>query len=361
MVLIVGIVLPLMIGVFGTLTGLDRDRAFYPVVMIVIALLYVLFAAIGGSGDALLADGAIALAFVVAAVAGFRTSLWIVVAALAAHGVMDLFHGALVVNPGVPTWWPAFCGAYDIGAAGYLAVLVTRRGQVGGSGGQGARWQHRDAFRGGSVHTHSTRRSNVRKTSILAGVLVAALATPGAAQDRDRKYEVGIRSAVILGTMELSGLDPVFADLGYDGVKGPHMSGFFLLYKVRPHLRVGVETLVANSDPDTPTTMNYQAAGPVVELSYGESWFIAGGVQFGGLIVNAMARDGAAPAEGASSGSFYKGSGAFASGYVDVGRRFRRAEIGAFVKPVRVFGESDRGGLSAFNSWFGGLRVPLGL
>lgn len=197
--------------------------------------------------------------------------------------------------------------------------------------------------------------------NLVLGILMGALATQAVAQDRDRKYEVGIRSAVILGTMELSQLDPAFEDLGNDGVKGPHMSGFFLMYRVRPHLRIGVETLVANSNPDTLTTMNYQAAGPVVELSYGNSWFVAGGVQFGGLIVNAMARQGAAPAEGATTGSFYKGTGAFASAYLDVGRRFRRTEVGVFVKPVRVFGESDRGGLSAFNSWFGGVRVAIGL
>jgi len=131
--LIVGIALPFVIGVFATLTGLDRDRAFYPVVMIVIALLYVLFAAIGGSGEALLVDGAIALAFIAAAVIGFTRSLWIVAAALLAHGGMDLFHGALVDNPGVPAWWPAFCGPYDAGAAGYLGWLLKsgRRGDAG--------------------------------------------------------------------------------------------------------------------------------------------------------------------------------------------------------------------------------------
>ena len=124
MPLIAGIVLPFAIGAFATLTGLDRDRAFYPVVLIVIALLYVLYAAIGGSPEALRIDGAIALAFIVAAVVGFRKSLWIVAAALVAHGVMDLFHASLVANPGVPAWWPEFCGPYDVGAAGYLGWLL---------------------------------------------------------------------------------------------------------------------------------------------------------------------------------------------------------------------------------------------
>ena len=39
---------------------------------------------------------------------------------------MDFFHGRFVANPGVPAWWPAFCGAYDVAAAGYLAWRLTR-------------------------------------------------------------------------------------------------------------------------------------------------------------------------------------------------------------------------------------------
>lgn len=99
------------------------------------------------------------------------------------------------------------------------------------------------------------------------------------------------------------------------------MSGFFLMYKLRSHLRIGVETLVASSDKNEATTMNYQAAGPVIEVSYGRSWRIAGGVHGGGVIVNAMARQGTAPESGASTGTFFKGDGAFLAPYVDVGRR----------------------------------------
>lgn len=199
------------------------------------------------------------------------------------------------------------------------------------------------------------------KGLVLIGILAATLPTHAAAQNSNRKYEGGIRSAVILGTMKLSGLDPDFADLEPDGVTGPHMSGFFFLYRVRPHLRIGVETLVANSDQEAATTMNYQAAGPVVELSYGDAWSIAGGVHGGGLIVNAMARQGSAPPEGASAGVFFKGNGAFLAPYVDIGRRFGRHTLGMFVKSVRIFGESDRGGLTDFSSSFVGVRYALTL
>ena len=192
-------------------------------------------------------------------------------------------------------------------------------------------------------------------------MLVASVPTCADAQDSDRKYVVGIRSALITGTMKLSGLDPAFDDLAADGLEGPHMSGFFFLVRVRPHLRLGVETLVANSNQDARTSMNYQAAGPVVELSYGNSWFVSGAMHAGGLIVNAMARDGEAPSEGAATGSFFKGNGYFVAPSADVGYRYRRGELGVFVKRVGVFGEKQRGGISDFSSTFVGLRLAIGL
>lgn len=213
----------------------------------------------------------------------------------------------------------------------------------------------------GKERTHSTKRGSIVKSFVLIGILVATFPTFVAADNSNRKYEVGIRSAVIMGTMKLSKLDPAFADLGNDGLVGPHISGFFFHYKLRPHLRIGIETLVANSDQDAATTMNYQAAGPIVGLSYGNSWSIAGGVHAGGLVVNAMARPGAAPTAGATSGSFFKGNGGFFAPYVDIGYQFHRSELGVFVKPVMIFGESDRGGLSGFSAWFGGVRYALGL
>lgn len=120
----VGIALALGVGLFATTTRLDRDRAFYPTVMIVIALLYALFAVMGGSVDALVCEAIPIMVFVLVATAGFRYSLWLVVVALVAHGVFDLLHGRLIDNPGVPGWWPGFCLAYDVVAGLYLAVLL---------------------------------------------------------------------------------------------------------------------------------------------------------------------------------------------------------------------------------------------
>jgi hypothetical protein len=123
---LVGLLLAVAVGAFATWVGFDRERAFYPTVMIVIASTYVLFAAMGGSSQTLLIECAVMALFVAVAVVGFKRTPWLVAAALAAHGVLDSVHARLIVNAGVPVWWPGFCLAYDLVAACYLAALLIR-------------------------------------------------------------------------------------------------------------------------------------------------------------------------------------------------------------------------------------------
>ena len=123
----VGLVFALVVAAYAAALRLDRDRAFYPVVLIVIALYYVLFAAMTGSPRVILLESLLAGAFIAAASVGFKRSLWLVAAGLAAHGVQDAFHARLVANPGVPAWWPAFCATYDLAAAAVLGWLLLRR------------------------------------------------------------------------------------------------------------------------------------------------------------------------------------------------------------------------------------------
>jgi hypothetical protein len=124
---VVGIVLSLGVALFARRVGFDRDRAFYPTVLIVIASYYVLFAAMSGSVQTVLLESMVMTGFSIAAVVGFKSSAWIVVGGLAGHGVFDAFHASILANSGVPVWWPAFCLAYDVGAAGGLAWLIRRR------------------------------------------------------------------------------------------------------------------------------------------------------------------------------------------------------------------------------------------
>jgi hypothetical protein len=124
---LVGIGLALAVALFARIVGFDRERVFYPVVLVVVASYYNLFSVMAGGTDLIPETIGFAL-FAAAAAIGFRTSLWVVVAGLAGHGVFDLFHDGLITNPGVPKWWPSWCLAYDVAAAACLAALIVKGG-----------------------------------------------------------------------------------------------------------------------------------------------------------------------------------------------------------------------------------------
>jgi hypothetical protein len=124
---VIGLLLALAVSVSATLIGFDKDRAFYPTVMVVIASYYGLFAIMGGSVQVLLVESIAIAAFSGVSVLGFKHNLWLVVGALVTHGIFDFFHHHIVTNPGVPSWWPMFCLTYDIMAAAYLAWLLKQR------------------------------------------------------------------------------------------------------------------------------------------------------------------------------------------------------------------------------------------
>ena len=125
MPLLIGIGLAIAVAAFARLVGFDREKLFYPFVLVIVGSYYVLFAVIAGGGPGLVPELAFFALFAAAAALGFRGSLWIVVAGLAAHGVFDFVRPLLLAGPGVPTWWPAFCAGYDVAAAALLALLLT--------------------------------------------------------------------------------------------------------------------------------------------------------------------------------------------------------------------------------------------
>lgn len=80
---IVGMALALLVCGAAAWLGMDRDRVFYPTMLIVIAMYYMLFAVIDGSDKTLWSEITIAAVFTGLAVVGFKRNLWLVVAALA--------------------------------------------------------------------------------------------------------------------------------------------------------------------------------------------------------------------------------------------------------------------------------------
>jgi hypothetical protein len=124
---VIGSLGALAVGLFATLSGFDRGRAFYATVLIIVGSYYVLFAAMAGETSALGLEIAAWALFFVLAVIGFKRTPWLVAAGLIAHGLLDVVHGDLIANPGVPAWWPGFCMSYDVAAGLYLAALLIAR------------------------------------------------------------------------------------------------------------------------------------------------------------------------------------------------------------------------------------------
>lgn len=124
--LVWGLLIGLGTVVSSHVLGFDRDRSYYPTLMIIIALAYILFAVIAVPPASLLLEGAAAAVFVGLAVAGHRWNLWLVVVALLGHGVFDLIHPRLIANAGVPVWYAGFCSVADLILAAALAMLILR-------------------------------------------------------------------------------------------------------------------------------------------------------------------------------------------------------------------------------------------
>jgi hypothetical protein len=124
---LIGLLLSLAVVGLAVGVGFDRERAFYPTVMIVIAAYYALFAVMGASGRILVIEIAIGGGFVLLAILGYKGNLWLVAAALVGHGVFDIVHPLVFVDPGVPRWWPGFCLVADVFLGGLLAVRLMSR------------------------------------------------------------------------------------------------------------------------------------------------------------------------------------------------------------------------------------------
>jgi len=125
----VGTFLAICVALFAHVVGFDRGKVFYSTVLIIVGSYYVLFAVMAG-GPGLVTELAFFALFAALAVAGFKTSLWVVVAGLALHGLFDFVRLGVLPGSGVPAFWPGFCGGYDFAAAAGLAILLLLDGRA---------------------------------------------------------------------------------------------------------------------------------------------------------------------------------------------------------------------------------------
>ena len=125
MPVVVGVLLAVGIAALAKFTRFDEDRSFYSTVLVIIASYYVLFAVLGGSSHALVWELVIAVVFSTVAIIGALFLPTLVGAGIIAHGLFDLVHDIIIENSGVPTWWPTFCGSFDV-LLGLWVITLTR-------------------------------------------------------------------------------------------------------------------------------------------------------------------------------------------------------------------------------------------
>lgn len=127
----IGPILGAVICLSTTALGFNRDRSFYPTVLIVVASYYGLFAIMGGSLRTLAYEAIPMAVFIGLAVAGYKRSAWLVAAGLIGHAIFDSFHHLLIENSGMPVWWPGFCLSIDYTLGAFLAYYLIRAQRSG--------------------------------------------------------------------------------------------------------------------------------------------------------------------------------------------------------------------------------------
>ncbi len=127
---LVGILTAVALAGFARSSGFEKDRSFYPTVLIVIGFLYVVFGAIDGRVSVILIELIFAFLFASIAVVGYKNNGVIVAGGIALHGVFDFVRYFFIEDKGVPVFWAGFCGTVDILLGIYVWFVCRKQNYV---------------------------------------------------------------------------------------------------------------------------------------------------------------------------------------------------------------------------------------
>ena len=100
------------------------DAWAWPLILASLPLYYMLFGALAGSAELMALELLYGLPFVLIGLLLYRWTFRLALPLLAlgwlSHGLYDYFHDVFFVNPGVFSWYPAFCAVIDIVVSAYL-------------------------------------------------------------------------------------------------------------------------------------------------------------------------------------------------------------------------------------------------
>jgi hypothetical protein len=97
----------------------------YALSLVLIASVYIGFAVADGRPSVIAVESCVAGIFVLLASVAVVTSAWLLVIGLAGHGLKDLWQHRRQYVSGT-RWWPPFCCAVDLVAAGLIALEILR-------------------------------------------------------------------------------------------------------------------------------------------------------------------------------------------------------------------------------------------
>ena len=127
-------VIGLIIGVIFIVPTiyLIRSRAWdslaWPAFLITLPVYYMLFGLLAMDGNAIFKELLYGLPYIAIGIALWRMrSRWmiaVVAVAWLSHGLYDFYHDVFFVNPGVFSWYPAFCALVDVAVAIYLLLFI---------------------------------------------------------------------------------------------------------------------------------------------------------------------------------------------------------------------------------------------
>ena len=107
---------------------LEKTKWAYPIFLATFPVYYWVFAVYVSDYTALLHEFMASTAFLAIAYVAYKfrsfATLLLLAIGYVAHAAYDFYHDAFFINPGVPTWWPEFCGSVDVLIGGYVVYLA---------------------------------------------------------------------------------------------------------------------------------------------------------------------------------------------------------------------------------------------
>ena len=100
------------------------------VFLITLPVYYMLFGVLAMDGRVILTEFFYGLPYILTGLLAWRmrskAALLVVAIAWLSHGFYDFYHDILFINPGVFSWYPAFCAIVDVTVVGYLLLLYKK-------------------------------------------------------------------------------------------------------------------------------------------------------------------------------------------------------------------------------------------